>query len=215
VAANAPATVRALLLEDPPFFEVTAAEMQEGAGCFAWKDSFVVVHDFLQQNAETDYALYYLENSYFVGMFGGLRPAIVDMAKQWRGAHPTGPVKLPWIPHSWMHGIYWIDALDVRFSESFYDGSFFGGVDQADMLRQITCPTLYIKASTKYAEDGTLLAANTDEDAARVMSCLQNAADAEMRPIHSGHDVHDEKPKAFIQALEDCAGSMHARSDTE
>jgi pimeloyl-ACP methyl ester carboxylesterase len=72
------------------------------------------------------------------------------------------------------------------------------------MLQQITCPTIYLKATTNYAEDGTLLAANTEEDAAMVMSCLQNAK-AEMRPINSGHDVHYEKPKVFLQAMEDCA----------
>jgi pimeloyl-ACP methyl ester carboxylesterase len=164
----------------------------------------VVGHHFLQQNAQTDYALYYLENSYLVGMFGGLRPSMVDMAKQWRTEHPTGPIKLPWIPHSWIHGIYYIENFDLRFSETFYDGSFFDGVDQADMLQQITCPTMYIKATTNYAADGTLLAANTEKDAAMVMSYLQNAAKAEMRSIKSGHDVHYEKPKAFIQAIEDC-----------
>jgi pimeloyl-ACP methyl ester carboxylesterase len=214
VAANAPDNVCALLLEDPPFFEVTAAEMQEGAGCFAWKDSFVVGHNFLQQHAATDYALYYLENSYLVGLFGGLRPAIVDMAKRWRAEHPTGSIKMPWIPHSWFHGIYYIDEFDLRFSETFYSGSFFDGVDQAEMLQKVTCPTLYIKATTNYAEDGTLLAANTEEDAKMVMSCLQNAADAEMRPVKSGHDVHDEKPKVFIQAIKDCADGMNFASDS-
>jgi pimeloyl-ACP methyl ester carboxylesterase len=204
VAANTPDNVRALLLEDPPLFEVTAAEMQEDAGCFAWKDSFVVGHNFLQQNVQTDYPLYYLENSYFVGMFGGLRPVIVDMAKQWRTDHPAGPIKLPWIPHNWIHGIYYIDKFDLRFSETFYNGSFFDGVDQAEMLQRITCPTIYLKATTNYAEDGTLLAANTEEDAEMVMSCLQNAAYAEMRSVNSGHDIHYEKPKIFIQATRDC-----------
>jgi pimeloyl-ACP methyl ester carboxylesterase len=73
------------------------------------------------------------------------------------------------------------------------------------MLQQVTCPTIYIKATTNYAADGTLLAANTEEDAAMVISCLQNAAKAEMHPIKSGHDVHYEKPKVFIQTIEDCA----------
>jgi pimeloyl-ACP methyl ester carboxylesterase len=208
VAANAPDKVSALLLEDPPFFEVTPAEMQEGTGCFVWKDSFTVVHDFLQQNDQTDYSLYYLENSYFVGMFGGLRPVMVDMAKQWRVENPAGPIKLPWIPHSWIHGIYYIDEFDLRFGETFYDGSFFDGVDQAQMLKHITCPTIYLKATTNYAEDGTLLAANTEEDAEMLMSCLQNADYSEMRSVKSGHDIHYEKPEIFIQAINDCADAM-------
>jgi pimeloyl-ACP methyl ester carboxylesterase len=209
VAANAPEKVSALLLEDPPFFEVTPDEMQEGAGCFAWKDSFVVIHDFLQQNTETDYSLYYFENSYFVGMFGGLQPVMADMAKNRRTENPTGPVKLPWIPHSWIHGIYYIDEFDLRFGETFYDGSFFNGINQAEMLKQITCNAIYLKATVNYAEDGTLLAANSDEDAEMVMSCLQNAVTAEMHSVKSGHDIHYEKSEVFIKAIEDCADRMN------
>jgi pimeloyl-ACP methyl ester carboxylesterase len=202
VAANYPKDVRSLVLEDPPLFEVTPTEMQADGGCFAWKDSFVVGHDFLNQSAETDYSLYYLENSYLVSMFGGLKPTIVDMAKQYRADNPTGPIKLAWFPHDWFRGLYWINDYDLRFGEAFYNGSFFTGVDQAAMLKKITCPTIYLKATTNYANDGTLLAANTDEDAAEVMSCLPNA---QMRQVDSGHDIHYEQPSVFVSAIDDAS----------
>jgi pimeloyl-ACP methyl ester carboxylesterase len=57
-AANAPEWVNGLLLEDPPFFSVTPSEMQEGGGCFAWKDNFEITHGFLNQLKEPDYMVY-------------------------------------------------------------------------------------------------------------------------------------------------------------
>lgn len=82
----------------------------------------------------------------------------------------------------------------MRFSETFYDGTWFDGIDQADLLRCITCPAVYLKAKTNYGEDGTLLAANSDEDAARMQ---QLVAVCETVVVESGHDIHYERPKAF------------------
>ena len=91
-------------------------------------------------------------------------------------------------------GLYFYDDFDVRFSETFYDGTWFDGIDQADLLRCITCPAVYLKAKTNYGEDGTLLAANSDEDAARVQ---QLVAVCETVVVESGHDIHYERPKTF------------------
>ena len=74
---------------------------------------------------------------------------------------PTPTLTLAWVPHDWVRGLFY-DDFDVRFGETFYDGTWFDGVDQADLLSRITCPTVYLKAQTSYGEDGTLLAAYSD-----------------------------------------------------
>lgn len=71
LAANAPEQVKGIVLEDPPLFEVTPQEMQEGKACFAWKDTFETIHSFLNQKSETDYAVYYAKHSYMTSLFGG------------------------------------------------------------------------------------------------------------------------------------------------
>jgi pimeloyl-ACP methyl ester carboxylesterase len=70
-------------------------------------------------------------------------------------------------------------------------------------LRQIACPTAYLKATTRYGDDGVLYAATTEDDAARVRACLGDCAYTE---VDSGHDIHVERPDVFTAALAELAG---------
>ena len=78
----------------------------------------------------------------------------------------------------------------------------------ADLLRCITCPAVYLKAKTNYGKDGTLLAANSDEDAARVQ---QLVAVCETVVVESGHDIHYERPKTFADAIDRAASVASAK----
>ncbi len=199
LAANDAENVTACLLEDPPFFRVTPEEMQQAPGCFVWEDGFTVTHAFLNQDEVDDYAVYYAQHSYLFGLFGGLQPKIAEWTAEERAANPDGHLVVSWVPHDWVRGMYFFDDFDVWFSEAFYTGSFFDGVDQADILSRIMCPTVYLKANTRYGEDGLLYAANSDEDAARVEKLV---ATCQTVRIDSGHDIHYEQPKEFSAALD-------------
>ncbi|MGJ0766104.1 alpha/beta fold hydrolase [Eggerthella lenta] len=198
----------ACVLEDPPFFRVTPVEMQQEPGCFAWKDGFMVTHAFLRQGDVADPTVYYAQHSYLFSLFGGLQPKIAEWTAQERSANPDAHLTLAWVPHDWVRGLYFYDDFDVRFSETFYDGTWFDGIDQADLLRCITCPAVYLKAKTNYGEDGTLLAANSDEDAARVQ---QLVAVCETVVVESGHDIHYERPKTFADAVDRAASVASAK----
>ena len=67
---------------------------------------------------------------------------------------------------------------------------------------------VYLKAQTSYGEDGTLFAANSDEDAARVQQLI---ACCETTVIESGHDIHYEHPDAFAKAVNEAAGKSSGR----
>lgn len=96
------------------------------------------------------------------------------------------------------HGFIYMDKFDMKFSESFYTGKWFEGVNQDEILKAVKCPTVYLKAKTKYGKDGVLWAANTEESAQKVMSLLPNAF---RKTVNSGHDIHFEKPHHFIRAM--------------
>jgi hypothetical protein len=87
--------------------------------------------------------------------------------------------------------MYFLDDYDPAFGDAFYDGSWMAGVSQQDMLRSISCPTVYLKAKTSYGKDGVLYAASTDEDAALVRASTPSC---EMTVIESGHDIHQKSP---------------------
>ncbi len=198
VAANAPQYVRGAVLEDPPLFEVTPEEMQEGASCWVWHDSFLNIHGFLNQTEVSDWPVYYAQHSYLFGKFGNLQPTIVSMMESWRTEHPTGPVKLMWLPHSWIATLYYNDYYDLLFGEAFYDGTWMKGVDQQAMLQSISFPVIYLKANTHYGDDGMVYGANSDEDAALVQASIANCTTIR---IESGHDIHQEHPADFIAAF--------------
>jgi pimeloyl-ACP methyl ester carboxylesterase len=98
--------------------------------------------------------------------------------------------------------MYFMDDYDPRFGDAFYDGSWMEGIDQEQLLRAIECPTVYLKATTRYGDDGVLYAATTDEDAAKVRECL---ASCEYVEIDSGHDIHVEHPTEFVAAIDQAA----------
>jgi pimeloyl-ACP methyl ester carboxylesterase len=100
--------------------------------------------------------------------------------------------------------MYFMNDWDPRFGDTFYDGSWMAGIDQAAMLSQIQSPTVYVKASTNYGDDGVLYAATTDEDAARIQKTIPNCITTELK---SGHDIHAEHPDVFVKAIDQAASS--------
>ena len=81
------------------------------------------------------------------------------------------------------------------------------GIDQEAMLKAIECPTVYVKAITRYGDDGVLYAATSDEDAQRVQDCIPGCGFTE---IDSGHDIHYEHPTDFIKAIDEAANNYTA-----
>ena len=199
IAANDTEKVQACLLEDPPLFRVTPEQMQENPGTFVWRDGFEVIHAYLEQETIDDLAIYYAQHSYLFSMFGGLQNKIAEWTEQERAKAPDSHLTLAWVPHDWVRGMYYYDDFDPQFSEAFYQGTWLSEIDQEQTLHAIECPTVYLKAETRYGEDGTLFAANTDLDAARVKDSILKC---EIITIQSGHDIHYERPAVWIDALD-------------
>lgn len=202
IAANDP-NVKGLVLEDPPLFRVTPEEVQEGAGTFVWYDGYIVAHSFLQQSDVTAYPAWYAEHSYLFGLFGGLQKMLAEQTASFCAEHPGEHVTNAWIPRDWTRGMYFMDQYDPRFGDAFYDGTWMEGIDQEAMLKAIDCPTVYVKAATRYGDDGVLYAATSDDDAQHVRDCIPGCGYIE---IDSGHDIHYEHPSDFIKAIDEAAG---------
>ena len=198
LAANDAARVTGCVLEDPPFFRVAPEEVRAGKGAFVWHDAYRVMHDFLQQSDVKDPAVYYARHGYLFSLFGGLQPKIAAWAEAERAANPDAHLTFALVPHSWTRGTYFYDDFDPRFTEAFYDGSWMAGVDQEALLSMIPCPTVYLKAKTRYGKDGVLYAANSDEDAARVAGMLRDGVKLE---VSSGHDIHYERADLFVRTF--------------
>jgi len=199
IAANSPKNVKGMMLEDPPLFSTEKGRSEK---TYAWVDSFRLIHQFHRQNEETDYLIYYLKNSYWKEKFGKLWDAIIRQATTFRKKNPTGIFRVFYLPPS-LHKI-WESAsnndYDKYFGESFYDFSWFDNFEQADALAKIQCPSILIYAKNSkwepYDENGILLGAMSEDDANLAHQILSQN---KLVTIDSGHGVHDEKPKEFIE----------------
>lgn len=201
IAGKKPQLIKGVLLEDPPFFNVEPGEFEN---TFVYKDGFAVTHQFLNQDEEKEYLVYYIENGYVFNYLGNrffgkdwTHTLALEAAEKLK-EHPGTIPKLTKVPETSFHGFTYWNQFDTAFSESFYTGEWFEGVDQEEMLKSIKCPTVYLKAKTKYGKDGVLWAANSDESADRVMRLLANGR---RMVVRSGHDIHFEKPRHFLKAL--------------
>lgn len=201
IAGKIPELIQGVLLEDPPFFNVQPGEFEN---TFVYKDGFSVTHGFLQQNEEKEYLVYYIENGYIFNYLGNkffgkdwTHKLALEASEKLKEQPNTIP-KLTKISENSFHGFAYWDQFDMAFSESFYTGEWFEGVNQEEMLKSIRCPAVYLKAKTKYGKDGVLWAANSDESADHVMRLLANGR---RMTVRSGHDIHYEKPKYFLKAL--------------
>lgn len=206
LAARHPDRVRGVVLEDAPFF---ATEPDRVPRTFTGVDVYPHVTTFLAQDREHDWVCWYMPRSYWNDVFGPLWGVITRRVIEQRRADPDGLPVIRWLPVS-INRIW--ESLshpyDLRFSAAFSDNSWFRGVDQAQTLAAISCPTLFLKAPTRYDRDGTLLAALSEEDLARVEELL--ADNATIR-VDGPHDIHFAEADAYVQALHELTARIPAR----
>ncbi len=202
VAGVIPKLVKGVMLENPPFFNAMPGEFEN---TFVYHDGFKVMHDFLNQTEETEYLVYNIENGYIFNYLGTkffgknwAHELAMEMKEKLKAAPGTIP-KCEKVSDKSFHGFVYMNKFDKLFAESFYTGEWFEGVTQEEILKSVKCQVVYLKAKTRYGKDGILWAANTDEAADKMMSLLANAKKIVVR---SGHDIHYEKPRCFLRALQ-------------
>jgi len=195
LGANSPENVKGVVLEDPPFFSCEAERTEKS---FAWLDSFVPAHNFLNQSVTDDYPLYYLENCKWITYFGNGREGIINYAKGYRKKHTDEPLKFFYLPPSITRMFYFLDGYDPKFGNAFYDCTWMEDFDHAETIAKIKCPSILIHTNWSYDAEGVLLAAMSGDDAKKACSLIDGC---KLINIKSGHDSHAEKPKEFIMIL--------------
>ena len=192
--------VKYLILEDPPFF---ASQGERRKKTFNYVDLANICHQFLQQTEEEDFVLYYFKNHYAWNFFPEksrekVRSKLIKLAEKRRRKHPDENLKVPFWPKAALSGFQGMNNYDANFGECFYNDSFHNGIDHAEILQIIQCPTLFMKAKTDYTEDGILLAALNEDDLANVQRLIPTC---QVHRFECGHGIHIEKGKQFVGCL--------------
>jgi len=186
-----------LILEDPPFF---SCEGDRRFSAFNYVDLSTVCHRFLQ-SGETDFPLYYFENQYAWNFFPQssretVREKLTASAKKFRANHPDKNLKVPFWPKYALAGFVGMNNYDPKFGEAFYTDSFNAGISHAEILKKISCETVFLKA--KSAEgNGILMCALSEDDLAEVA----HLTSCSVVRFDCGHGIHVEKKREFLKAV--------------
>lgn len=197
MAAVDPGAVARLVIEDAPFF---ATDQDRVADTFVGQDNPLLAEYLaIPEPDRPNWVIFSLPRSYIGTLFGDLWPWLSDRVLAQLASDPGRTPNIWWLgvsinriwePISQPHDKWWSHAF-------FLSHSWHNRFDQAQTPRQVASPSLFIKASTNY-RDGVLLAALTEQDAARVNELLPDNTQLD---ITAGHDVHFEKPGWFTDTL--------------
>lgn len=162
------------------------------------------VIEFLTQTEMLDFVLYYFSRQYAWNFFPEksrekIREKMIGMAEEFRQKNPNENLRVPFWPKAALAGFQGMNRYDPRFGEAFYTDSFHAGIPHEELLRNIHCRTMFMKAKVDVSSDGILLGALGEGDLHQVLEALP---DCRLIRFDCGHGIHVEKSKEFIQQVE-------------
>ena len=189
-----------LILEDPPFF---SSQGEKRKNTFNYIDLSTVCHNFINQSERKDFVLYYFSNQYAWNFFPEksrkkIKEKMITMASKYRKKHPNRNLKVMFWPKVALSGFQGMNKYDPMFGETFFNNNFHNGIPHEDILKNIKCKTIFMKAQTNISEEGILMAALNEDDLQKVSELI---CDCQIVRFDCGHGIHIEKPKEFIKCL--------------
>lgn len=198
LAANRPALVKAVLLEDPPLFSAEYPRIRQTIADRSFATSATAVRD-----RAPDFLLYWIHDSarFFETHVGPGTPFLLTEAiKLYRSVRPGQPVEIGLLRNDTVRLLVrGLDEYDPRFGAAFHDGSWHQGFSHAQALAAIDCPILLLQANTGALPDGTLNGAMSREDAARALALLKHG---QYVKVDATHVVNLDQPEQFLQLVE-------------
>ena len=197
LAANRPALIKAVLLEDPPLFSSEYPRIEQTIADQAFRTSYTALSD-----KPDDFLLYWIHGNapFFRKQVGPGTPFLLTEAiRIVRKAKPGQPPEVGLIKNDTVRMmVRGLDQYDPRFGAAFYDGTWNAGFDHAAALARITAPVLLMQAETSTQPDGTLMGAMSEDDAARAMALLQHGKYVK---VDATHVVNLANPALFVATL--------------
>lgn len=189
-----------LFLEDPPLF---ASQGKRRFKTYNYIDLSSICNSFIDQKEEDDFVLYYFSRQKAWDFFpeksrDKIRAKMVEMAKKYRKKNPTKDLKVLFWPKAALSAFRGMNQYEPYFGLAFYNDTFHAGILHEEMLGNITCKTVIMKAKSNYNNDGVLLAAMSEEDIKKAKTLIK---DAEIQYFDCGHGIHIEKEKDFVNCL--------------
>lgn len=186
-----------LILEDAPLFSCTDENRKS---MYNYVDLSTVCHNYIDTGSDEDFVMYYFKNQYAWNLFPDktrekTKRKLVANAKKYRAKHPYDDLKVMFWPSESFIGM---NDYDPYFGESFYTNSFNAGVNYEDLLINIKCRTLFMKARIEIGKNGIIQGALTDEHLRHVTQCIPRI---DVQNFRCGHGIHVDRIGDFNRAV--------------
>lgn len=137
-----------LILEDPPLF---SCQGERRFKTFNYQDLSTVCHNYIEEVSEEDFLVYYFKNQKMWKFFPNdsrekIKAKLVQSVTNFRRKYPHKPLKVPFFPKSALEAYRGMNEYDPYFGETFYNNTFHRGVLHSEILTEISCKTLLMKA---------------------------------------------------------------------
>ena len=203
LAANKPALVMGIILEDPPLFSADWPRIKEDSYVYRVLEVTVEMSRELKESRSIrGLARTFMKIKRPVegGKLRGVpRSAayfisfMIRASQKFRSGNPSLPGRLGKITEV-------LDTFDADFSQAFLDGRIYEGLDHADALERAECPILLLHANWVRHPEYGLVGAMDDDDTARAQKI---APEMQFKRIDSEHVIHSHNPELFVKEVEE------------
>jgi pimeloyl-ACP methyl ester carboxylesterase len=184
VAAELPARVRGIILEDPPFH--TMGNRIAGS---AWQAQFTGMREAARKGGSVEEITDALADIRLPASGGGFK-RLGDLRDR---------ASLAWSAEC-------LSQLDPEVLTPVIEGRWLDGYDFPSLLSGLRCPTLLLQGDP--SAGGALTDADTESLKSIVSTCQQ------VRFPGCGHNLHRDRPESVLQAFADIAASLPFSTNT-
>jgi pimeloyl-ACP methyl ester carboxylesterase len=202
LAGRAREWVHGIVAEDPPMFSSEWPRMRDD--CYVWHFLQQVL-DAVGDPESRDLGRLFAEldvpvegNEKVIKLPRLLSGPLSLVVRHAERESPGEPIDIAWLPTQLRVLVLALSGYDPAFSAAFEGGVFAADFDHADALADVRCPMLLLHANWFRHPSLGLVGAMTDDDVLRLRSILPEASYAR---LCSGHIVHMEQPKMFLEHI--------------
>ena len=202
LAANMPKYVLGIILEDAPVFSSEWPRLRDDC----W------VYQVFKRNSETigspdgrDLAGFFktiqvpVEGKQKVIQFpNSIGNIMAGMIRLYQWLRPGKPVDIPILPPEVRLIIKCLSEYDPGFTRAFVDGSGCEGFSHGEALKKVKCPMLVLHANSFRDKKYGLVGSMDEIDVCELLTLVPHC---EYKRIASGHMIHFEKPKEFVDLV--------------
>lgn len=197
IAAYGGDNIIGTVLEDPPVFSTEPDYFEQS---FAYQDTYKLMHEYGLSDQSECWEAYYLRNCLWGQMYmASSMEGIANYAQQYHEKHPDEPVQIFFMPESVNFTFLYSTMYDHTFGEHFYDYTWHSGISHETLMSDIQVPAVYLHIEEMYSDDGVLMAAASNEQAARAVELI---GDCQLVELTGNHNIHRFQSDDFIRAFE-------------